>query len=299
MVEVEGLCKCFHSIEALHDVSIKVGKGSIYGLVGSNGAGKTTLLKVLAGIYKQDYGQVHINKQTVFENMGVKMRTVFIPDHLYFFPNFTIQDMAHFYKNVYINWNHARYLKLSGVFNLEENRQIRSFSKGMQRQAAFWLGLSLEPDLMLLDEPLDGLDPVMRHKVKNLIFQDVADRAMTVIISSHNLREIEDVCDFIGILHRGKMIIQREIDDLKADIQKVQIAFRDEIPSAVLCDENILHQEQRGSVLLLIMRGSRAEILQRMQAHNPVILDILPLTLEEIFIYEMGDKGYEIQNLLY
>jgi len=299
MIEVERVSKQFGDLEALQDVSLAVHQGSIYGLVGSNGAGKTTLLKLLAGIYKPDAGDILIDAQSVFENEGIKARSVFIPDILYFFHNYTIQDIANFYAHIYPQWNHQRYLKLAAVFNIEVKRRIKTLSKGMQRQVAFWVGLSLMPDVMILDEPLDGLDPVMRQKVKNLIIQDVADRAMTVIISSHNLRELEDICDYIGVLHQGKMLIQKDLDDLKADVHKIQVAFSTETPPALIEEMQALYHEQRGSINIFIVRGSYNEIVSRMQAYHPAILDVLPLTLEEIFIYEMGDNGYEIKNILY
>ncbi|MGR6837496.1 ABC transporter ATP-binding protein [Syntrophomonas erecta] len=299
MIEVDRVSKQFQGLEALKEVSLSVNKGSIYGLVGSNGAGKTTLLKLLAGVYRQDGGQVKIDSQTVFENEEIKAQTVFIPDILYYFPNYTIQDMADFYARIYPGWNQERYNKLGSVFNIEVKRRIKTLSKGMQRQVAFWLGLTLMPDVMILDEPLDGLDPVMRQKVKNLIIQDVAQRAMTVIISSHNLRDLEDICDYIGILHQGKMLIQKDLDDLKADVHKIQVAFTGEIPPALLEEMQALYSEKRGSVLILIVRGPYDQIIDSMQAYHPAILDILPLTLEEIFIYEMGDNGYEIKNILY
>jgi ABC-2 type transport system ATP-binding protein len=299
MIEVERVSKQFEDLEALREVSLAVHQGSIYGLVGSNGAGKTTLLKLLAGIYKPDTGDLLIDGQPIFENEAIKSRSIFIPDILYFFPNYTIQDMANFYAGIYPQWNHQRYVKLAGVFNIEVKRRIKTLSKGMQRQVAFWMGLSLMPDVMILDEPLDGLDPVMRQKVKNLMIQDVADRKMTVIISSHNLRDLEDICDYIGILHQGKMLIQKDLDELKADVHKIQLAFRGETPPALLEETQALYREQRGSVMILIVRGAYNEIISQMQTYNPAILDVLPLTLEEIFIYEMGDNGYEIQNILY
>ena len=299
MIELNGVSKHFDGIEALQNISLDIDKGSIYSLVGSNGAGKTTLLKILAGVYKQDEGQVHIDSQPVFENNEAKAHMVFIPDFLYFFHNYSIQDMAVFYRCMYPRWDQDRYLKLQDVFNLDVKRPIKTLSKGMQRQVAFWLGLSIMPDVMILDEPLDGLDPVMRQKVKNLIIQDVADREMTVIISSHNLRDLEDICDCIGILHQGVMLIQKALDDLKTDVHKIQIAFTEGIPLLLLQNVPLLYREERGSVLILIARGSHDELIEHIRSYNPAIVDILPLTLEEIFIYEMGDNGYEIKNILY
>lgn len=299
MIELEGISKHFQEIEALNDVSMSVGQGSVYGLVGSNGAGKTTLLKILAGIYRPDAGQLKIDGQGIFENNELKARTLFIPDYLYFFSNYTIENMADFYSRIYPRWDNERYVKLQGVFKIPVKRRIKTLSKGMQRQVAFWLGLSIIPDFMILDEPLDGLDPVMRQKVKNLIFQDVANRDMTVIISSHNLRDLEGICDYVGILHEGKMLIQNDLDELKADLHKIQVAFSDGVPDNLLANLQILHQERRGSVLTMMTRGGHQQIVQELQSYNPVILDVLPLTLEEIFIYEMGDNGYEIKNILY
>ncbi len=299
MIELVGVSKNFQDIEALTEVSLAVHKGSIYGLVGSNGAGKTTLLKILAGIYREDAGQVAVDAQGVFENSLLKQRMVFIPDYLYFFSNYTIQDMAVFYSRIYYRWDQNRFERLREVFDIDVRRRVKTLSKGMQRQVAFWLGLSAAPDVMILDEPLDGLDPVMRQKVKNLIIQDVADREMTVIISSHNLRDLEDICDYIGILHKGKILIQKDLDDLKADVHKIQVAFSDGLPPALLQEVPALYHEKRGSVLIMIVRGAYADIAARLKSYNPAILDVLPLTLEEIFIYEMGDNGYEIKNVLY
>ena len=298
MISVKNVSKSFGDVEALQKVNLNVNKGSIYGLVGSNGAGKTTLLKLLAGIYKQDSGEVQIAGENVFENIKIKSETVFIPDSLYFFSQYTIDNMANYYKNIYPNWNNERYEKLIKIFNIDVNKKINSLSKGMQRQVAFWLALSTMPKVMILDEPLDGLDPVMRQKVKNLIIQDVADKEMTILISSHNLRELEDICDHIGILHKGNLILEKDLDELKADVHKIQVAFKDKVPEELLNNAHILHKEERGNVLLLILRGNKSDVINHFNKFNPVILDVIPLTLEEIFIYEMGDVGYEIENIM-
>lgn len=299
MIQAKNVRKAFEDLEALKDVSINVNKGSIYGLVGSNGAGKTTLLKTLVGIYKQDEGEVLIEGEKVFENVDTKFKIIFIPDALYFFTQYNIKDMAKFYKRIYPSWNQERYERLKDAFNIDVNKKIHRLSKGMQRQVSFWLALSCMPDLLVLDEPLDGLDPVMRQKVKNLIIQDVAERQMTVLISSHNLRELEDLCDHIGILHKGTLLLQKDLDDLKSDIHKIQVAFKEELAEGTLEGVNILYEEKRGSVKLFIVRGKKEEIIKQLNKQQPVILDILPLTLEEIFIYEMGDVGYEIKNIIF
>ncbi len=299
MILIKNLSKAYHEVEALKNVNIHINKGSIYGLIGSNGAGKTTLLKIISGIYKEDKGEILIEDHPVFENTNIKSKLVFIPDNLYFFSQYTIKDMAKFYKGIYESFNEERYEKLKEAFNIDTKKKISSLSKGMQRQVAFWLSLSVMPNILVLDEPLDGLDPVMRQKIKNLIIQDVAEREMTVIISSHNLRELEDMCDHIGILHKGSILMEKELDDLKSDIHKIQIAFKENPSQEALEDLNIIHKEERGSVKILVVRGDKYYVLEELKKYSPILLDILPLTLEEIFIYEMGDVGYEIKNIIF
>lgn len=297
MIRAQGISKAYHDVLALSGVNLDVRRGSIYGLIGSNGAGKTTLLKILSGIYKQDKGRLEIDAQEVFENEGLKQRVIFIPDNPYFLPQHTIDGMAEFYRGIYESFSDERYEKLREVFQIDTGKKIESLSKGMQRQVAFWLALSVMPEFLLLDEPLDGLDPVVRQRVKNLLIQDVAQRDMSVVISSHNLRELEDICDSIGILHRGEMVVQKDIDDFKSDVHKIQVAFRDMPEPSLYEGMDVLYREERGSVSMLIVRGRKAEVLSRFKELQPVILDILPLTLEEIFIYEMGDIGYAIKDV--
>ncbi|REJ07405.1 ABC transporter ATP-binding protein [Halobacillus trueperi] len=298
MIEVNTVSKSFDRTKILKDVSFRVNKGSIYGLLGSNGAGKTTLMRILTGILKQNNGQVHILEDDVFENESVKQRMVFIPDSLYFLPQYTTRQMADYNRSMYDSWNEERYEKLKKVFQLDEKKKISQFSKGMQRQVAFWLAMSAMPDVLILDEPFDGLDAVMRQKVRNLIIQDVAEREMTVLISSHNLREVEDICDHVGILHKGEILLERDLDDLKADVHKIQVAFNDDSFQPEEANLDILHKEKRGSVWLLIVRGSEADISVEIKEHRPLVYDRLPLTLEEIFIYEMGGVGYAFENIL-
>ncbi|MDE3838977.1 ABC transporter [Bacillus methanolicus] len=298
MIQLKNVSKSFEGTEAIHRVNITVQKGSIYGLLGSNGAGKTTILKILSGIMKQDHGQVLIKDEPVFENPRIKERLFFIPDFPYFFHQYTVKQMADFYKSIYSHWSESRFSELADVFEMDINKKIHKFSKGVQRQIAFWLALSTMPEILILDEPMDGLDPVIRKKVKSLIIQDVADREMTVLISSHNLREVEDICDHVGILHNGSLLLEKELDDLKTDIHKIQIAFKNDVPKGLFRDISVLHKEKRGSVLLCIVRGREEDIASHIEKFSPVIFDLLPLTLEEIFIYEMGDAGYAIKNIL-
>ncbi|NMA14747.1 MAG: ABC transporter ATP-binding protein [Clostridia bacterium] len=298
MIEVKNLSKTFGKLKVLDALNINVQEGSVYGLLGPNGSGKTTLIKHLTGVYRADAGTVKINGEPVYENPGIKSTMVYIPDDLYFFSQYNINEMAKLYARIYPTWNQERFELLKKVFPIEPKRRIIQLSKGMQKQVAFWLGISLMPRVMILDEPVDGLDPVMRKKVWNLILQDVAEQQITVLVSSHNLRELEDVCDHVGILHNGKIVVERELDNLKSDIHKLQVAYSGEIPHDLLAEANVVHRSQNGSVLLYIVKGEREKLLSHVQATNPVILDVLPLTLEEIFIYELGGMGYEIQNIL-
>ncbi|MDR5658438.1 ABC transporter ATP-binding protein [Serpentinicella sp. ANB-PHB4] len=299
MISVRNLTKKYEGFEAIDSVDLSVKKGSIYGLLGSNGAGKTTLLKTLVGLYKPNTGEVLIDEQPVFENIALKERVIFISDRLYFFSSYTIEDMAKFYKSIYPKWNEQRYRNLKQVFKIDFNRKINRLSKGMMRQVAIWLALSAMPEVLILDEPLDGLDSVMRQKVKNLLFQDVAERSLTIIISSHNLRELEDLCDHVGILHQGKMIVEKDMDDLKKDVHKVQVAFKEEVKPQALEELEVLHKETKGSIQVYIVRGEREGIMHHFSKLNPAVLDVLPLSLEEVFIYEMGDTGYEIDHIIF
>ncbi|PWW28418.1 ABC-2 type transport system ATP-binding protein [Cytobacillus oceanisediminis] len=297
MIKISNARKSFEELEAVEKVSIHVNKGSIYGLLGSNGAGKTTLLKLLSGIYVQDEGSVTIDGQPVFDNTAIKEKIFFIQDNPFFLPQYTVKQMAQFYKSIYSRWNDARFEELAAIFEMDVHKKIHKFSKGIQRQAAFILALSARPEILILDEPMDGLDPVMRKKVKSLLIDEVAEREMTILISSHNLREVEDLCDYIGIMHKGRIILEKDLDDLKSDTHKIQVAFKGPVP-AIFDSMKLLHKEKRGSIMICIVKGDAEEISAYVEQFKPVILDVLPLTLEEIFIYEMGDVGYAVQNIL-
>ncbi|MFC7786136.1 ABC transporter ATP-binding protein [Rossellomorea sp. GCM10028870] len=298
MIEIKSLSKSFEGTTIIHDVSFSVQKGSIYGLLGSNGAGKTTLLKTIAGVLKPDSGNVLLRDQAIFENIKTKETLFFIPDQPFFFAHYTLNQMAKFYQNTYSRWDEHQYQSLTGLFEVNPHKKLHKFSKGVQRQAAFILGLSTQPDVLILDEPLDGLDPVVRKKVKSVLITEVANREMTILISSHNLREVEDVCDHIGILHQGRFLLEKELDDLKSGIHKVQLAFKGEMPQKLFTELDLLHEETRGSVSLCIVRGDEQQVRSKIQPYHPVIFDMLPLTLEEIFVYEMEDVGYAIQNIM-
>lgn len=295
MIQIKDIVKNFDDFTALDCVNINIEKGSVYGLVGPNGAGKTTIIKIMTGIYRPNSGSVLIDGEPVYENQAIKSRMIYISDDLYFFPGYSIKDMASYYKGIYPNWSDERFNAMAQIFKIDIKHSVRRLSKGMQKQVAFWLGLSANPDIMILDEPVDGLDPVMRKNVWNLMLSDVAEREMTVLVSSHNLRELEDVCDHVGIMNKGKVVIEKVLDEVKGNIHKVQTAFTDGMPDALRDSIDILKYEKIGSVDMLIVRGNYTEIETELKKYSPLILDVVPLSLEEIFIYEMGGLGYELE----
>ena len=299
MIEAVGVTKSFGKFKALDDLCLNVKKGSVYGLVGPNGAGKTTFIKSLMGIYKTDSGELKINGESTYENKNVKMKTICISDDLFFYPSYSILDTANLYADIYENWDWEMFEKLSEVFKIDKKRKARRLSKGMQKQVAFWLGLCTKPEVMILDEPVDGLDPVMRRNVWSLMLQAVSEREMTVLVSSHNLRELEDVCDHVGILHKGKVVIEKSLDDLKGNIHKLQLAFSDRgFPDVLEAKLDVLNKSGFGSVNVLIVKGDIDEVLSVVNEYNPVVCDVIPLTLEEVFIFELGGMGYEFETIL-
>lgn len=299
MISVTNVNKAFDGFPALADLDLHVRKGSIYGLVGTNGAGKTTLIKHVMGILKQDEGAVTIEEEPVYENLNLKKRMGYIPDDLYFFASYNLKESARFYRSLYPNWNKDRYQHMVSQFELSETRRLSKFSKGMQKQAAFVLTMSTMPDYLILDEPIDGLDPIVRKLVWKYVVEDVAEREMTVLVSSHNLKEMEGICDSIGILSKGHMMIERDLDELKSDIHKVQVAFREPLASPYQ-DLNVLHKESRGAVDLLIVRNRKEQVEDVIRRNHPLIFDLLPLSLEEIFIYELGGGGtHEFEGILF
>lgn len=299
MISVNNVTKKFGDFVALDDFSINVEEGSIYGLVGPNGAGKTTLMKAIAGIYRLNGGEILVDGVKSYENVKIKNETIYISDELFFFNNFSIKQMATLYKSVYTNWSEERYQKLKDVFKIDEKRNANRLSKGMQKQVAFWLAMSACPKVLLLDEPLDGLDPVMRRKVLNIIMQDVDENKTTVVISSHNLRELEDVCDHVGIMAKGRLLLQKQVDDLKTETHKVQVAFKDgELPGELEEKFEFLRKSKLGTVYSVVLKSDRDKIVSEFKKFEPLILDIIPLTLEEIFIYEVGGEDIELKEII-
>ena len=298
MIEVKKLVKTFDGFTALDSATLTVPRGAVYGLVGPNGAGKSTLLRHITGVYKQDSGQVLVNGVPVFENRHVKERIVSIPDDWFYYNQSTIREMAKLYAGMYPQFDGGRFEKLRELFHLPEKKPIRRMSKGMQRQAAFWITMSCLPEYLVLDEPVDGLDPVMRRQVMGLILSDVAGHGTTVLISSHNLRELEDVCDHVGIMNKGKVLLERSLSELQENTVKMQIVFRGEGAPELPAGLNLLHESHLGRVFTIIFRGNTQQITERLAALDPVYMEAVPLTLEEIFIYELGGADDAAHKIL-
>ena len=299
MIQVNNVVKTFDGFRALDGLTMRAEKGSIYGLVGPNGAGKSTILRHIMGIYRPDSGSVLVDGQPVYENPAVKAKIAAIPDELYYFTSATTRDMMHFYRGLYPQFDTKRYEALKEAFpDVDEKQPIRRLSKGMQKQSAFWLTLCCNPEVLVLDEPVDGLDPVMRRQVWSLLMGDVSQRGTTVLVSSHNLRELEDVCDHVGVLSHGKVLLERSLTDLQDNVVKLQIAFADGQLPQLPEDLNLLHTTQIGRVYTLIVRGNPADIRARMAQYNPILMEALPLSLEEIFIYEMGGEDYGVRDIV-
>lgn len=298
MIKVDKVVKHFDKFKVLDEISINVPRGAIYGLVGPNGAGKTTIINHISGAYRPESGSITIDGKEVYENPSVKEKVLFIADDWFFYPTFTIKQMAKLYADMYPSFDRERYEKIKGVFNIDDKRQIRKLSKGMKKQVAFWLSLSCMPEVLILDEPLDGLDPVMRKQVLSLVIADVADREMTVLVSSHNLRELEDICDYVGIIHKGRMILEKPLDDLKGNVHKYQVVFGENKPEDLDKSDNVLHISNTGSVYNIIMKGSDFECDNIISRYNPSVCDKISLTLEEVFVYELGGLGYDYKSIL-
>lgn len=299
-ITIDGVDKFFEHQQALKNVTMTIESGTIHGVLGSNGAGKTTLLKSMIGIYQLDNGTIMYgdNPNTVYEQPDIKNKVIFLADIPYFFRGASLKNMAEFYENLYPNWSESRYLKLKDHFNFNDKKPLNQVSKGMKRQAAFILAFSARPEVMILDEPFDGLDPIIRSQVKSIMMQDIATHGMTIIASSHNLREMEDICDSVSIIHHGELLFHKEMSDMKGEHSKVQIAFKEMPDESFFKSLNVVHHSTKGRVMTCIVRGDMVEIEETITRYPHYMYDILPLTLEEIFAYEMGGKGYEIKNII-
>ncbi len=302
MIAVESFTKKFGDLNALDEISLQVTEGSIFGLIGSNGAGKSTLLRAISGIYKPDGGAILIDGEAPYENTAVKQRLCFVSDYPYYSSQDTLNSLARFYRRFYRNWDEEEFQRLTDLFPLERKQRIQSMSKGMQRQAALICALSTCPDYLLLDEVFDGLDPVMRQLLKRVISDHVAARDMTVLIASHNLRELEDFCDHVGLLHKGGVLIEQELESLRLGIQKAQAVFQppldDEALNTLRQNLDIVKLERHGSLISFVARSTEQKVMDSLNLFHPVFCESLPLSLEEVFISEMEAAGYDIDKIL-
>ncbi len=299
MIKINGVTKYYDTFKSLDNVSAQIPDGSIFGIVGSNGSGKSTLLRVMCGIFRADGGEVLYDDENVYENVKLKDKILYLSDDQFFLPSSTLLDMAKLYSAVYSSFSWDTYERLVELFGLPKNRKISTFSKGMQKQSAILLGLSARPRYLLCDETFDGLDPVMRQLVKRILADEVAKGGITPIIASHNLRELEDICDHIGLLHKGGILFESEIDALKENIHTVQAVFKEEIPSDALAKLNTVSVKHRGSMVTAVVRGTYTEVAEKIEALSPDFYEIIPLTLEEIFISEMEERGYDYTQVVF
>lgn len=299
MIKADNLTKRFQGVTAVDHIHAEIQDGTVFGLIGTNGAGKSTFLRMAAGILKPDEGTITLDGEAVFEDIRVKARCFYIPDEPYFLGNGTADDMKTFYQGIYPNFDTDRFGKLLKSFELDGRRKIQTFSKGMKKQLAVLLGICAGTDYLFCDETFDGLDPVMRQTVKSLFANDIEERNLTPVIASHNLRELEDICDHVRLLHRGGMLLSKDLDDMKMNIHKIQCVLPAGLDRTNLQDLDIMTVEQRGSLLTLTVRGQKEEIQARMQSYHPVFFEMIPLSLEEIFISETEVAGYDIKKLIF
>lgn len=297
MIELKGVTKNFDNFKVLENIDLTIPKGSAFGLLGSNGAGKSTILRLLSGIYKAEGGNVLIDGEEVYDNIPIKQKVFFINDETIQFSNFTLNELKNFYKGFYPNFSQELFEKLRNSINLPLNKKLSQFSKGMKRQAIVITALACQTDYLLLDEAFDGLDPTMRIIVKRMIVDAIIDRNLTTIISSHNLKEINEVCDTVALLHEGKIIFSKDLDSVKGNIHKIQTAFPESYTAEDFSGLQIMHFEKNQSIYYMIIKGDEDEIRKQLAPKNPLILDVIPLSLEEIFIYEMEVLGYDYNKI--
>ncbi|MGO5053657.1 ABC transporter ATP-binding protein [Lachnospiraceae bacterium LCP25S3_G4] len=298
MIQTNQVSKTFDNITAVNEVSLTIPDGSIFGLLGTNGAGKSTLLRMIAGIYKPDAGTVTLDEKIIFENPFVKKQIFYISDNQYFFPNTTSKDIKTFYQSIYLDFRDDYFDELMNTFGLDTSRKIRTFSKGMRKQLSLLLGICASTKYLLCDETFDGLDPVMRQGMKRLFVTEMDSRGLTPIIASHNLRELEDICDHIGLLHQGGILLSKDLADIKTNIHKIQCVYKEEREIYLLHHLSMLQYEKRGSLITMTVKGEKQQILDILQKEDPVFCEILPLSLEEIFISETEVAGYDIKHLV-
>ncbi|WP_053954866.1 ABC transporter ATP-binding protein [Inediibacterium massiliense] len=293
MISVVGVSKSLGANKILDDVNLFAKEGAIYGLLGPNGAGKTTLIKNMVGIYTPDEGEIFIDGQKLTDGSSMKGKIAYIPDFQNFYNQFKVGEMVDFYRHTYRDWNEERYKKLKELFSIQDHKKIRQLSKGMKTQLAIHLNLSMMPKVMVMDEPTSGLDPVIRREVLNLIVQEVSLNNTTVLISTHNLGELEQICDHIGMMNKGKILLQTNIDDLKEKVRKIQVAFKGEIPKEIQEHKDLLKIENVGKVYQMVVKEGVEKVMEEIKKHDPILLETIDMSLEEIFIYKMGGEGYE------
>lgn len=298
MICAKNLTLKFDNFAALKNLNCEIPESCIYGLVGSNGAGKSTFLRLIGGIYRPNEGEITIDGKPVYENPEIKSQIMYVPDELYFLPQSNMIRMAELYSSIYESFNYERFDNLTKTFGLDPKANINTFSKGMKRQAATILALSCMPKFLFFDETFDGLDPVMRNLVKQVIYNDVLERKTTTIITSHSLRELEDTCDQLALLHKGGIVFESDIQNLKTALFKIQVAFNGEFSKERFGDIEMMDYNQLGSVATFIARGDKEAVVAKIRALEPVLLDVLPLNLEEVFIYEMESLGYAFKDIL-
>jgi ABC-2 type transport system ATP-binding protein len=298
MIIAEHVTKYFDDIKAVDDVSATIKEGNVFGLIGTNGAGKSTFLRMVAGVIRPDSGRVTIDDEPVYENVEAKQKFFYVSDDQYFFANATPRDMKFYYRKIYPKFDENRFNQMLRRFELRQDRKISTFSKGMKKQLSVIFGVCANTKYIICDETFDGLDPVMRQAVKSIFASDIEQRGLTPIIASHNLRELEDICDHVGLLHKGGILLSKDLEDMKLNIHKVQCVFRGEPTEELLSGLNIIKKEKRGSLYTFTIRGAKEDVAYRISSSNPIFAEVLPLTLEEIFISETEVTGYDIKKLI-
>ena len=300
MIEAKNVSKSFSDILAVDNVSVTIREGSVFGMIGTNGAGKSTFLRMAAGVFRPDSGTITLDDMPVYENPAAKQEFFYISDDQYFFANTTPKELMRYYSVVYPKFDKERMKKMLAQFNLEEKRKVATFSKGMKKQLSVICGICANTKYLFCDETFDGLDPVMRQAVKSIFAQEIEERGLTPVIASHNLRELEDICDHVGLLHRGGVLLSRDLEDMKVNIHKVQCAFKaDSNIEEVLKNVDVVKKEIRGSLYTITARGNADDIRNQIQTAGPIFMELLPLSLEEIFISETEVAGYDIKKLIF
>lgn len=298
MIKLSGLTKCFGTEKVLDNIELEIPKGSCFGLLGSNGAGKSTILRLISGIYRQDLGEITVDGEKVYDNVGIKQKIFFISDETTQYSSFTLDELAAFFSVYYPTYSHELFERLVKIVELPRNKKLANFSKGMKRQSIAIVALACRTDYLLMDESLDGLDPTMRIIVKRMLVDEMLDRGLTTLISSHNLKEINEMCDTVSLLHKGNIVFTRNVDDVSGNVHKLRLAFKNEYSQADFAGLDIMHYERSQSLYNIICRGDDATIREAIGDKNPLIFDIIPLSLEEVFLYEMEVLGYDFSQII-